>query len=161
MINSRHTMATLMLEDGADMRFIQQMLGHANLKTTEIYTQVSIRKLKEIHAATHPGATLERRKASGVATENTGPDDDEQKAVCWPRSTKKRKKNPNRSNAGQEGDRRQLLSSGAREGSRGSRPRPITSSLSDAPCAASFVPHGAQRSSKSLPRSISQHVKSG
>ena len=55
----RHTMATLMLEGGADIRFIQQMLGHAELSTTEIYTQVSIRKLKEIHTATHP-ARLER-----------------------------------------------------------------------------------------------------
>jgi integrase/recombinase XerD len=51
----RHTMATLMLENGADIRFIQAMLGHARLETTEIYTQVSIRKLKEIHTATHPG----------------------------------------------------------------------------------------------------------
>jgi integrase/recombinase XerD len=51
----RHTMATLMLEGGADIRYIQAMLGHAELSTTEIYTQVSIRKLQAIHAATHPG----------------------------------------------------------------------------------------------------------
>ncbi len=50
----RHTMATLMLENGADVRYIQEMLGHAELSTTQIYTQVSIRKLKEIHTATHP-----------------------------------------------------------------------------------------------------------
>ena len=50
----RHTMATLMLENGADIRFIQAMLGHANVSTTQIYTQVSIRQLKEIHTATHP-----------------------------------------------------------------------------------------------------------
>ena len=50
----RHTMATLMLENGADIRFIQEMLGHENLSTTQIYTQVSIRKLKEVHTATHP-----------------------------------------------------------------------------------------------------------
>src|SRR5580658_6008164 len=50
----RHTMATLMLEGGADIRFIQQMLGHVKLDTTQIYTQVSIRKLKEIHTLTHP-----------------------------------------------------------------------------------------------------------
>jgi integrase/recombinase XerD len=60
----RHTMATLMLEHGADIRFIQQMLGHAELSTTQIYTQVSIRKLKEIHSATHPGAKLERTRLS-------------------------------------------------------------------------------------------------
>ncbi len=50
----RHTMATLMLENGADIRYIQAMLGHVKLETTQIYTQVSIRKLKEIHTATHP-----------------------------------------------------------------------------------------------------------
>ena len=54
----RHTMATLMLENGADIRFIQAMLGHANLETTQIYTQVSIRKLKDIHTATHPGRVI-------------------------------------------------------------------------------------------------------
>jgi integrase/recombinase XerD len=56
----RHTLATLMLEGGADIRYIQQMLGHASLETTQIYTQVSIRQLKQIHTATHP-ARLERR----------------------------------------------------------------------------------------------------
>jgi integrase/recombinase XerD len=52
----RHTMATLMLEGGADIRFIQAMLGHADLKTTQIYTHVAIRQLQEIHRATHPAA---------------------------------------------------------------------------------------------------------
>jgi integrase/recombinase XerD len=56
----RHTMATLMLEGGADIRFIQQMLGHSRLDTTQIYTHVSIRMLKQIHSATHPGAALKR-----------------------------------------------------------------------------------------------------
>jgi integrase/recombinase XerD len=50
----RHTMATLMLEGGADIRFIQAMLGHADLKTTQIYTHVAVRQLQEIHRATHP-----------------------------------------------------------------------------------------------------------
>jgi integrase/recombinase XerD len=57
----RHTMATLMLENGADIRYIQEMLGHAELTTTQIYTQVSIQKLKAVHALTHPGARLEAR----------------------------------------------------------------------------------------------------
>jgi integrase/recombinase XerD len=56
----RHCMATLMLENGADIRYIQQMLGHADIKTTQIYTQVSIRQLKLIHSATHP-AKLEAK----------------------------------------------------------------------------------------------------
>jgi integrase/recombinase XerD len=54
----RHTMATLMLEGGADIRFIQEMLGHADPKTTQIYTLVSIKKLQEVHTASHPGARL-------------------------------------------------------------------------------------------------------
>jgi integrase/recombinase XerD len=50
----RHTMATLMLEGGADIRFIQEILGHASLETTQLYTRVSIEHLKKIHQATHP-----------------------------------------------------------------------------------------------------------
>ena len=60
----RHTMATIMLENGADIRFIQEMLGHAELSTTQIYTQVSIKKLKEIHTATHPSARVARESAA-------------------------------------------------------------------------------------------------
>lgn len=50
----RHTLATMMLENGADIRYIQAMLGHRNLETTKIYTKVSIAKLKEVHTKTHP-----------------------------------------------------------------------------------------------------------
>ncbi len=50
----RHAMATHMLENGADIRFIQVMLGHEDLSSTEIYTRVSVEKLREIHRATHP-----------------------------------------------------------------------------------------------------------
>jgi integrase/recombinase XerD len=64
----RHTMATLMLENGADIRYIQEILGHAKLESTKIYTQVSIQKLKEIHNATHP-AKLKRKERG------TNPDD--------------------------------------------------------------------------------------
>jgi integrase/recombinase XerD len=58
----RHAMATHMLENGADIRYIQAILGHTDLDTTAIYTQVSIHKLKQIHAATHP-AKLHRAAA--------------------------------------------------------------------------------------------------
>ncbi|MBL4828252.1 MAG: site-specific tyrosine recombinase XerC [Spongiibacteraceae bacterium] len=50
----RHAMATHMLENGADIRFIQAMLGHSDLRATQIYTRVSVEKLREIHKATHP-----------------------------------------------------------------------------------------------------------
>lgn len=69
-----HTMATLMLENGADIRFIQEMLGHVELSTTQLYTQVSIRKLKEIHSATHPSAKLERRARPTAAADDEQPD---------------------------------------------------------------------------------------
>lgn len=56
----RHTMATVMLEGGADLRFVQQMLGHANLEATKIYTHVSIKQLKKVHDLSHPSAKRER-----------------------------------------------------------------------------------------------------
>jgi len=57
----RHACATHMLEGGADIRYIQAILGHASLNTTEIYTHVAIDKLQAIHAATHP-ARLHRQE---------------------------------------------------------------------------------------------------
>jgi integrase/recombinase XerD len=62
----RHAMATHMLENGADIRYIQVILGHADLATTQIYTQVSLTKLKEIHDATHP-ARLTRTPSAPVS----------------------------------------------------------------------------------------------
>jgi integrase/recombinase XerD len=62
----RHTMATLMLEGGADVRYVQAMLGHERLSTTEIYTHVAIRQLRLIHEATHPANGPGPRGASVV-----------------------------------------------------------------------------------------------
>jgi integrase/recombinase XerD len=59
----RHTMATLMLEGGADIRHIQEILGHVQLSTTEIYTHVSIDALKAVHTRCHPGATNTRHRS--------------------------------------------------------------------------------------------------
>jgi integrase/recombinase XerD len=67
----RHTMATLMLENGADIRYIQAMLGHAELSTTQIYTQVSIRKLKEIHSATHPAKVRSARVQADITLDES------------------------------------------------------------------------------------------
>ena len=65
----RHTVATLMLDGGADIRYLQEMLGHTKLETTSIYTQVTIDKLKKIHDATHPAAKL---KPTAQADDDNG-----------------------------------------------------------------------------------------
>jgi integrase/recombinase XerD len=57
----RVSRSSLKMENGADIRFIQEMLGHAKLTSTQVYTRVSITKLKAVHTATHPAATLERK----------------------------------------------------------------------------------------------------
>ena len=62
----RHACATHMLEAGADIRFIQALLGHADLGATAVYAQVSIVKLKQVHEATHP-ARLQARQGSETA----------------------------------------------------------------------------------------------
>jgi len=58
----RHTLATELLEAGAELRHIQELLGHKSINSTDIYTHVSIPKLKEVHTATHPGESLTRKR---------------------------------------------------------------------------------------------------
>ncbi len=57
----RHTCATHMLKNGAPVRHLQEMLGHASLNATQVYTRVTINDLKEIHAKYHPSATKDKK----------------------------------------------------------------------------------------------------
>jgi integrase/recombinase XerD len=64
----RHTVATLMLEGGADIRYVAEMLGHARLETTQRYTRVSIDRLRTVHADCHPAAGLSVAMASELCS---------------------------------------------------------------------------------------------
>jgi hypothetical protein len=78
-----------MLEAGADIRIIAELLGHSKLETTQVYTRVSIKTLRAVHAATHPtGAVRDRGPRAGLSpaggpaalcADETPGDDDEQR----------------------------------------------------------------------------------
>jgi integrase/recombinase XerD len=68
----RHSVATLLLEAGVDIRWIQALLGHANLASTQVYTRVSVASLAAIVDAAHPGATNHHNRHPDVDSDEAG-----------------------------------------------------------------------------------------
>ena len=72
----RHTMATAMHAGGCDVRVIQELLGHAKLDTTALYTHVGVAHLKAAHAAFHPAATAAEAALAAPTDDDPGARDD-------------------------------------------------------------------------------------
>ncbi|OSM93846.1 site-specific tyrosine recombinase XerC [Lonsdalea populi] len=70
----RHSMATQMLENGADTRHIQAILGHEKLETTQIYTRVAIGHLQKVHEQTHPAERKQTARRKKKRDTTTSPD---------------------------------------------------------------------------------------
>ncbi len=80
----RHAFATHLLHNGADIKFIQELMGHESLTTTRLYTHVTLDYLQQVHARAHPRASLEGQATDCAGAERTRSTDGRCDARCTP-----------------------------------------------------------------------------